>query len=433
MMKHFILFLFFLFSACSSFRDSAPPLELTPEEDLSENLENNVEKDEDSSDSSLPSSVGESNVSNENIDIDEDEEGEIIYIDEEDEDLIVEKEGEINIEEDLSDPIEQSAEGSEDNPSEELTDSMADTVDSSSTESFLPPSSVEQTKASHLKTSQKKSSSPVKKTWIPLKKIKVQTYRKGNFLVNAVYIARIEDRISSVSHKIFGSDQTSQLYTINPHLKNRDLKVGDKIYYQSPLRPQDTDKILFYFEDKGVDPTMYDIEPGQNIRTLSTQLLGDVNSWKEIWATNPELVSKGIVDQKMTIKYWLPEDEVASVPQVPLSDDSKSSSELAEEVQPEGLEDSLSDDSAPPLIEGEVADSSPEEDLSPPSLPPPLTEENLKEKEKETLFSNFPMEKLLLIIVAIGILLFAFFRIWKKRKKVEYDFSVANFEVEEDQ
>ena len=53
-----------------------------------------------------------------------------------------------------------------------------------------------------------------------------------------------------------------------------------------------------------MQPEYHQVQAGQNIRKVASQLLGHANSWKEIWATNSDLDSKGIVDSSITVRYW---------------------------------------------------------------------------------------------------------------------------------
>ena len=154
--------------------------------------------------------------------------------------------------------------------------------------------------------------SPTQTKLVSVKKIKTRAYRKGAYLVNAVYIARSGDTIESVSQKIYNTNQQEVLYTINPHFQSKALKIGDKVYYNSPHRSQDSSRILIYYEELGIPSQTHMISAGQNIRSVSRNLLGHKDSWKEIWATNPNILSKGIVSEPKELRYW-PED--ASVPE----------------------------------------------------------------------------------------------------------------------
>ena len=150
-----------------------------------------------------------------------------------------------------------------------------------------------------------------------LNKILPQAYKKSGTLINAVYIARPGDSLSSIAQKIYGSNEEQSLKKINSHLGERQLVVGDKIYYNSPNRPQDSSRILYYFEDIGAQASNYELRPGDNIRSIAYKLLGHEKSWKEIWATNPDLVSKGEITTARNISYW-PKDQqmLAKAPKI---------------------------------------------------------------------------------------------------------------------
>ncbi len=263
------------------------------------------------------------------------------------------------------------------------------------------------------------------KTWIPLKKIKETPYKRGGFLVNAVYIARSDQTLSSISRNIFNSDQVEQLYQINPHFKNRSVKVGDKIYYQSPRRPTDESQILFYFEDIGATPSYRQVQPGDNIREIAYNLLKHQDGWKEIWATNSALKSKGVLKDSYSIKYWAssdsapPENFQQATPEPPVQN-------LAPEPPVQNLAPEAPIDMAE-NPEGAESLDYPEEKTS---LTSPATDQQGGEKTKEK--SLFPLHMeiiipIILLILAIGLL----FIIRKKQKKKEYDFTKTNFRIDD--
>ena len=145
---------------------------------------------------------------------------------------------------------------------------------------------------------------PVKKSYIPVKKIALTPFEKNTELVNAVYIARPNDSIDSVSQKIFGvQEKRSHLLKVNPNL-NKGIKPGDKVYYNSPQRPGDQSRLLTFYEDAGLSPEIYISKPNENIRTVSAQLLGHKDGWKEVWATNADVVSKGDLPGGTKLRYW---------------------------------------------------------------------------------------------------------------------------------
>lgn len=150
-----------------------------------------------------------------------------------------------------------------------------------------------------------------KKTYVPVQKIKSEPFQRAGQNLNTVYMARPGDDISSISEKIYGDDRSKDLLAANPHLK-RGVKVGDKVYYESPNRPNDQSSLLTAFEDSNVPSETYVSKPGENIRGISQELLGDSRSWMEIWATNPDIDSKWALSPGTEIRYWPKEAELGT-------------------------------------------------------------------------------------------------------------------------
>ena len=241
---------------------------------------------------------------------------------------------------------------------------------------------------------------PVKQK-VSVKKIKRVPYQVGSALVNAVYIARSGDTVESVSRKIYGSDQSARLYTFNPHFQSRPLKVGDKIYYTSPHRPTDTNQLLIYYEDLGVAPSNYLIAAGKNVREVAAQLLGHPESWKEIWATNPDLQSKGRVSGNVIVVYW-PKGDYSKV--------------------------TVRGDSVPEEEEASPEPAPAEELSSPPETTKPAPLPVLEVQKKGFIEENRGFLGLFLAFVAVIVLL-ARMIIMKRRKKKEFDYTSPNIKI----
>lgn len=191
------------------------------------------------------------------------------------------------------------------------------------------------------------------KKLIPVKKIADAPFNKNGVLVNAVYVARPGDTIESVSQKIYGADRAEELYTVNPHFRSRPLKTGSKVYYNSPNRPDDNSRLLTYYEDIGLAPEIYVTKEGDNIRAVSKELLGDDRSWMEVWATNPDVESKGELLAGQQLRYWAATDVPA----------------LANNTPPPAPPEPELDDMAPP--------PTPDEEVAMNDLPPPPSEPDL--------------------------------------------------------
>lgn len=123
--------------------------------------------------------------------------------------------------------------------------------------------------------------------------------------INTVYVARPKESLSDISTKIYGVDKSKELKKIaeNNYLKSRAAKAGDKIYYVSPNRPDDSTKTMLYYEDMGMVPETYVAKKGDNLRKISKELLGYDGAWKEIWTSN-SVESKAALKDGETLRYW---------------------------------------------------------------------------------------------------------------------------------
>jgi hypothetical protein len=138
---------------------------------------------------------------------------------------------------------------------------------------------------------------------IPLQKVADRPWKVGGKWLNTVYFARPGDTLKKISQNIYGEDRTSALKAGNPTYKSRDTRPGDKIYYNSPKRPDDSERVLTYHEDNGITPESYTAKAGDNIRSVSKKLLGYGEAWKEVWASNT-VESKGEIPEGTELRYW---------------------------------------------------------------------------------------------------------------------------------
>ena len=139
-----------------------------------------------------------------------------------------------------------------------------------------------------------------------LQKISETTpYAHGEGFVNTVYIARPKEKLAEISQTIFGMDKSKELKQINPYLKSRGARPGDKIYYVSPNRPTDSSKMVSYYEDNGMTASTYVAKKDDRLTKVSKDLLGYSNAWKEVWTTN-SIQSKTKLAEGDVIQYWKP-------------------------------------------------------------------------------------------------------------------------------
>ncbi len=211
---------------------------------------------------------------------------------------------------DDSDPIDTANNASEDVEFEDDTDTLdtaASTISEeevvASTDDIIEEENNSLVDTADYSTADSSFSDGATKSWVPVRKMRAEPFNKNGVLANAIYIVRQGDTLGSISSKIYGNDRTSDLLKVNTTLGNG-VKVGDKVYYNSPQRPTDSSTLLTYYEDLNLSPQSYTIQPGENIRTVSKNLLGHSSSWKEVWATNPEIQSKWTVSESYNLRYW---------------------------------------------------------------------------------------------------------------------------------
>ncbi|QDK36154.1 LysM domain-containing protein [Bdellovibrio sp. NC01] len=152
-----------------------------------------------------------------------------------------------------------------------------------------------------------------KKPAASLQKVATAPWQVGKTWYNTVYFARPGDSLASISQMIYGADKTAELKKGNPSLKSRKVKPGDKVYYNSPHRPDDSARMVTYYEDNGMAPETYIAKSGDNIRKVSKNLLGYSDAWKEVWASN-SVDSKGVIPEGTELHYWKGGQQVAAAP-----------------------------------------------------------------------------------------------------------------------
>lgn len=150
---------------------------------------------------------------------------------------------------------------------------------------------------------------------VTLKKIKDAPFEKSGTLLNTVYIAREGDTAKSVANLVYNDEsRASDLKAWNTHIK-RGVKIGDKIYYNSPSRSTDSERMLTFYEDKNIPSETYVSQPGDNIKDVAETLIGKRESWKELWATN-SVESKGKLPPQTELRYW-PKGANTAQPEAP--------------------------------------------------------------------------------------------------------------------
>ncbi len=259
-------------------------------------------------------------------------------------------------------------------PIEAPPDSSVAAVDTGTTSSTEPSSNLSDasTGVSAATTSSSEPSmtepAPVAeaKPKVSLQKIEAAPIHREGILLNAVYIARSGDNYKKISKMIYGSDdKAKELKKVNPSVKPR---VGDKIYYNSPVRPADDTKMMTYYEDAGMVPDVYVAQEGDNMKKLGKKLLGNKDSWKEIWATNLNVDSKDTLPAGTELRYWkaAPAQAIAAAPEVAAPVEAPAKTDVAMNNPPPDMA------APPPMPENPPQNAMPEVPAPPPPPAPDM-------------------------------------------------------------
>ena len=274
-----------------------------------------------------------------------------------------------------------------------------------------------------------------KKKWIPLKKIPIKPWKQSGRWINAVYIARPADNLNQISMLLFSQDKTEELKEANPFLKRRDLKVGDKVYYNSPNRPQDGQNFYHYYQDNNKIAQTYDLNTGDNIRTISQRLLGHKDSWKEIWTTNPQVESKGMIQEPITIQYWIADNAPTMIENEPVAT-SETTMPLEETLVDLNDELSISADTDgnntptdEPIGEQPFADDVMDENMNDPKAPLDSMMAG-DQTDKQNLWGSNQVKIVCLVIVLIIIALLLSKIIRDRKNRSDFDFSQTHIDID---
>ncbi len=236
-------------------------------------------------------------------------------------------------------------------PAEEIPPSVADASSVSE-----PPSAPTETAGSGIFEEKPKKS--------PVKKIESTPFRLEGVLLNAVYIARPGDNFSKVSKMIYGDNKKSkELRKVNPGVSP---KVGDKIYYNSPARPEDEANMKVYYEDAGMPAETYVSKEGESIRDIAKSQLGFSGAWKEVFATN-NVESTRKIPAGTELKFWKGSGASSMVAaNAPTADTAAAGSAAPADIPPPPA------DMPPPAMEDPMAAGGMETPPPPPAdMPPP--------------------------------------------------------------
>lgn len=119
--------------------------------------------------------------------------------------------------------------------------------------------------------------------------------KEGEHWLNAFYFVTSDaETWQSLSKKFYNRDDRAEL--LSKWNLGQTLQSGSVVYYNSPFRPQDRDKMLSFSEDFGQPFEQHEVKAGDTLSKIAGSLWGDVNAWPAIAAANPQLAHPDVIE-----------------------------------------------------------------------------------------------------------------------------------------
>jgi hypothetical protein len=121
--------------------------------------------------------------------------------------------------------------------------------------------------------------------------------------INSYYFVRSNDESwESLSSLIYGrSDRANLLMSWNSNIRGP-LKVGQVVYYNSALRPDDTEQMKVFSDDFGFSFEQITVQSGDSMSLIGLKMFGDLQTWREIASLNPEITNPDLIEVGQVLK-----------------------------------------------------------------------------------------------------------------------------------
>ncbi len=131
--------------------------------------------------------------------------------------------------------------------------------------------------------------------------VRERPFQSSGSWMNGFYFTRSDDASwVDLAQKLYGTPSRSE----DLKLWNGGAKIepGTLVYYNSPVRPQDSASMKSFAQDFGTGTEGYAIRRGDTLSRIAAIRYGGAASWKEIVAENPELRNPDQIDPGMRIQ-----------------------------------------------------------------------------------------------------------------------------------
>jgi LysM domain len=124
--------------------------------------------------------------------------------------------------------------------------------------------------------------------------------KDGSHWLNAFYFVTSDSETwQSLAVKFYNRAEHAQL--LRDWNKGERLHAGSVIYYNSPFRPQDREKMLSFAEDFGQPADQHLVQAGDSLSKIAGALWGNVHAWPAIAAINPQIAHPDLIEVGETL------------------------------------------------------------------------------------------------------------------------------------
>jgi LPXTG-motif cell wall-anchored protein len=137
-------------------------------------------------------------------------------------------------------------------------------------------------------------------------------FQVDNFWMNAFYFVRSDSETwESLSQTLYGRPDRAQL--LSKWNSEAPLGVGTVVYYNSPMRPEDGQTMKVFSEDFGYKLETVTVQAGDWLSKIGQAQYGDVRTWMEIAAINPDIVNPDRIEIGQVLRLQPAQIDTASV------------------------------------------------------------------------------------------------------------------------
>ncbi len=132
-------------------------------------------------------------------------------------------------------------------------------------------------------------------------RIAAAPFQSEGMWMNGFYFVRDGgESWESISQRLYSRNDRSQL--LKKWNGGKALEAGTVVYYNSPFRPDDSQSMKVFAEDFGSPLESVTVQSGDWLSKIGQARYGDMRTWMEIVALNPEITNPDLIEVGQVIR-----------------------------------------------------------------------------------------------------------------------------------